>query len=64
VNTISLQVGPVAQSVYRLATGWTDRIPAGVRFSAPVQTGPGVHPSSCTMGTASFPGVENGGVDV
>ena len=28
------------------------------RFSAPVQTGPGAHPSSCTMGTGSFPGVK------
>ena len=28
------------------------------RFSAPVQTGPGTHPSSCTMGTGSFPGVK------
>jgi hypothetical protein len=27
-----------------------------MRFSAPVQTGPGVHPASCTMGTGSFPG--------
>jgi len=25
-------------------------------FSAPVQTGPGAHPASCTMGTESFPG--------
>jgi hypothetical protein len=30
------------------------------RFSAPVQTGPGAHPASCTMGTGSFPGVESG----
>jgi hypothetical protein len=28
----------------------------GVRFSAPVQTGPGAHLASCTMGTGSFPG--------
>ena len=28
----------------------------GARFSAPVQTGPGAHPASCTMGAASFPG--------
>jgi hypothetical protein len=34
--------------------------PGGVRFSAPVQTGPGAHPASCTMGTGSFPGVESG----
>jgi len=26
----------------------------GVRFSAPVQTGPGAHPASCTMGTGSL----------
>jgi len=32
----------------------------GVRFSAPVQTGPGAHPASCTMGTGSFPGVNSG----
>jgi hypothetical protein len=30
------------------------------RFSAPVQTGPGAHPASCTMGTGPFPGVESG----
>jgi hypothetical protein len=28
----------------------------GARFSAPVQTGPGAHPASYTMGTGSFPG--------
>jgi hypothetical protein len=32
----------------------------GVRFSAPVQTGPGAHPASCTMGTGSFLGVKSG----
>ena len=37
-----------------------DRILVEVRFSAPVQTGPGVHPASCTMGTGSFPGVKSG----
>ena len=26
----------------------------GATFSAPVQTGPGAHPSSCTMGTGSL----------
>jgi hypothetical protein len=29
-------------------------------FSAPVQTGPGAHPASCTMGTGYFPGVKSG----
>ena len=32
----------------------------GARFSAPVQTGPGAHPASCTMGTGSLPGVTSG----
>ena len=32
----------------------------GARFSAPVQTGPGAHPASCTMGTGSFPGLKSG----
>ena len=31
------------------------------RFSAPVQTGYGAHPSSCTMGTGSFLGVKRPG---
>ena len=31
------------------------------RFSVPVQTGPGAHPASCTMGTGSFPGVKQPG---
>jgi hypothetical protein len=34
----------------------------GSRFSAPVQTGPGAHPTSYTMGTLSFPGVKRQGV--
>jgi len=28
------------------------RIPVGMRFSAPVQTGPGAYPASYTMGTS------------
>ena len=50
----------IAQSVQRLAVGWTVRgsNPGGARFSAPVQTGPGAYPASCTMGTGSFPGVK------
>jgi len=35
----------------------------GARFSAPVQTGPGAHPYSYTMGTGSFPGVKRPGRD-
>jgi len=33
----------------------------GAKFSAPVQTGPGVHPASYTMGTGSFSGVKRSG---
>jgi hypothetical protein len=51
-------VGRVAQSVYRLATGWTVR---GSRFFAHVHTDPEAHPASCTMGTGSFPGVKRPG---
>jgi len=52
-------------NVVRMATGyWLDgpgnRISVGARFSAPVQTGPGADPTSCTMGTGSFPGVKSG----
>jgi len=35
-----------------------------VRFSAPVQTGLGAHPASCTMGTGSFSAVKRPGRDV
>jgi hypothetical protein len=33
----------------------------GARFSAPVETGPGAHPASCTMCTGSFLGVKRSG---
>jgi hypothetical protein len=36
-----------------------NRILVEPRLSAPVQTGPGTHPASCTMGTVSFPGVKS-----
>ena len=52
-------------SVVGIATGyWLDG--RGIesrwrsRFSAPVQTGPGAHQSTFTMGTGSFPGVKSG----
>jgi len=52
-------------SVVGIATGYG---PDGTRiesrrgrvFSAPVQTGPGAHPASYTIGTGSFPGVKSG----
>ena len=38
-----------------------DRIPMGARFSPPVQTGPGAHPASYTMGTGLSWGVQRPG---
>ena len=38
-----------------------DSIPVWARFSVPVQTVPGAHPASYTMGTGSFPGVKRPG---
>ena len=38
-----------------------DRIPVRVRFFTPVQTGPGAHPASFTLGTGSFSGVKRPG---
>ena len=34
----------------------------GAKFFALVQTGPGAHPASYTMGTGSFPGLNAAGV--
>jgi hypothetical protein len=38
-----------------------DRRPVGARFSTSVQTGPGAHPATCTIGTRSFPGLKRPG---
>ena len=54
----------IALSVSLLATDWAvwDRIPVwGAIFSAPVQTDPGVHPASYTVGIGSFPEVKRPG---
>jgi hypothetical protein len=48
---------PVMFSQYRdsLRAGRSgDKIPVGERYSAPIQTGHGVHTASSTMGTVSF----------
>jgi hypothetical protein len=52
-------------SVIGIATGYGLDGPGiesrwGARFSALVQTCPGAHPASCTIGTGSFPGVKSG----
>jgi len=36
-------------------------MPVEAIISEPVQTGPGAHPASCTMGTGSFLGVKRPG---
>jgi len=36
----------------------------GVRFSAPVQIGPGAHPVSYEVGTWAFPGIKRSGPGV
>jgi len=38
-----------------------DRISLGARLSVIVQTGPGAHPASYTVGAVSFPGVRRTG---
>ena len=65
VNLIALIVtGYGPGSSFGIATGLRagrsgDRIAVGRDFP-PVQTGPGAHPASCTMGTRSFQGVKSG----
>jgi hypothetical protein len=53
-----LVVGIINVEAYWRKTGWTVRgsNPGGTRFSAHVQTGPGAHPASYTVGTGSFLG--------
>ena len=58
------QARPLAGSSVGIATGCAgrsgNRIPVGATFSAPVQTGPGAHPASCTVRTEYFPGLKGG----
>jgi hypothetical protein len=58
-------IPPFPGSSVGIATGYGRDGPGiesrlGARFSAPVHTGPGAHPASCTRGIGSFPGVESG----
>jgi hypothetical protein len=53
--------GSVVRYSYWLRAGRSrDRIPVEARFFAPVHTGPGAHPTSCTMGAGSFPRLKSG----
>jgi hypothetical protein len=54
--------GELSQHCDSLRAGRSgDRIQVWVRFTAPVQTGPGTHPAFYTMGPGSFPGVKRPG---
>jgi hypothetical protein len=52
------QLNKKVHETYETRTIKKKKIPVGARFFAHVQTGPGAHPVSCTMGTGSFPGVK------
>ena len=55
----------ISQHIDLLRAGWSrDQIPVRVKFSTPVETGPGSHLASCTVGIESFPGVKWSGNDI
>ena len=57
--------GQLSRYSYSLGAGRSgDRIQVEARFSAHVQTDPGAHPASYTMGTGTFPGVKRPGCGV
>jgi hypothetical protein len=61
---IIIVIGPGYLSRYSgpLRVGWSgDGIPVGAIYSAPIQTDPGAHPFSYTMGTGSFTEVKRPG---
>jgi hypothetical protein len=47
-------------SLYILWAGWSGIESRWGQDFPPVQTGPGAHPASCTMGTGFFPGAKCG----
>ena len=58
----SVSRGTVVGIAITLRAGQSgDRIPVGVKFSATLQTGPGAHPASYTIGIVSFAGVKRPG---
>jgi hypothetical protein len=55
---VSDKLGRTEREISLRAGRFGDRNPFRARFSATVQTGPGAHPASSTMGTGSVPGVK------
>ena len=65
LHVFKVTVAEVPGSSVSIVTGYVLDGPGiesrwGARFSALVQTGPGAHPASCTMGIWSFPEVKSG----
>jgi len=61
-GTLTKMVDRVAQYSDWLRAGRSGIDSRWGRDFPPVQTGPGAHPASCTMGAGSFPGVKCGRV--
>jgi hypothetical protein len=51
----------LVNQVCQVARSWVDVGSFYTRLYRVVQTGPGTHPATCTMGTGSFPGVKRPG---
>jgi len=60
VRSDTLKLDGVPVQYWLRAGRSSDRNPVGTKFSAPVQTGIGAHPTACTMGTGSFKGLKSG----
>jgi hypothetical protein len=56
INRIKIIDGPQCNSLRAGRSG--DRIPVAARFPVSLQTGPGDHPASYTLGTETFSGVK------
>jgi len=62
LSSSSAIISPVTLTMGRVsAVESGDQIPVGATFFSPIQTGPGTHSTSHTMGTGSLPGVKRPG---
>jgi hypothetical protein len=60
MDTLKVKLISVFTTIKLLAKGWTIQGSnlAGARFLHAVQTGPGTHSASCTVGTGFFQGIK------